>query len=166
MASVTAQARNTRAASGERAFDAAAGWSLTVPDGWAQIPQEPDEEGFSAFVMAPAEWSEDLGFRPNIWVMTGRETDESVASLATQTVAVTLDQASTRVIAHDLWGDQQGRRLVSTYQSETALICVTQWIRLHRGRPFTLVASVDADRYLRVTHLINGVVDSLSFEEA
>lgn len=142
------------------------GWSIDVPRGWVQIPQEPDEEGFAPFVTAPRDWSADLGFRPNLWVVLGPETSDSVAALGSAAIAASLAQTDTRVIANDLWLDEGGRRILSVYHAENALICVTHWLRKHRGRAITVTANVDADRYLRVNPLIDRAVGSLRLEEA
>ena len=132
------------------------------PPGWAQIQQEPDDDGSVLLTIAPQSWAEELGLRPNLVIGLGAPTQESVRAVATQTAATLLAMGpGHRMIAWDLWQDDAGRRLLSTWPSGDALVCTTTWLRLEGDRPLSLTATVDSDRYLRVMPLISACVDSL-----
>ncbi|WP_122262054.1 hypothetical protein [Ornithinimicrobium cerasi] len=135
---------------------------LDPPPGWVQVPQEPDADGTTLLVLAPGEWSQDWGVRPNLVVGLGAPTSASIRAVATRTAATLLAvDDGHRIVAWDLWEDDGGRRIVSTYPAGTALVCATSWVRLEGGRPLSVTATVDADRYLRVMPLLTEAVRSL-----
>ena len=135
---------------------------LYPPPGWGPIEQEPDDEGTVLLALAPTDWAADLGVRPNLVIGLGPESEESIGAVATQTAAtlIALEQGH-RLVSWDLWRDEGGRRLLSTWPSGDALICTTTWMRVEEGRPLSVTATVDADRYLRVMPFIGAAVDGL-----
>lgn len=138
---------------------------LDPPPGWVPIPQEPDADGTTLLVLAPGEWSEELGLRPNIVVGLGAPTSASIRAVATRTAATWLSlESGHRIVSWDLWGDEDGRRILVTYPAGTALVCATTWVRLEGGRPLSVTATVDADRYLRVMPLVNEALSTLRVE--
>lgn len=143
---------------------------LQPPPGWVEIPQEPADEGDATLLVlapAPDEWPEDWGLRPSIVVAAGAPVTGSIRATASATVAtlLALDEGH-RVVSYDLWGDDEGRRVLTTYPSGGALVCATSWMRLHDGQPLSVTATVDADRYLRVMPLIEKAVATLRVEPA
>lgn len=141
---------------------------LQPPPGWVEIPQEPADEGDATLLVlapAPDEWPEDWGLRPSIVVAAGAPLTGSIRATASATVAtlLALDEGH-RVVSYDLWGDDEGRRVLTTYPSGGALVCATSWMRLHDGQPLSVTATVDADRYLRVMPLIEKAVATLRVE--
>ncbi|QFG69890.1 hypothetical protein [Ornithinimicrobium pratense] len=138
---------------------------LEPPPGWVQIPQEPDAEGAVLLALAPADWREDWGVRPNIVVGLGAPTTGTIRAVATRTAATFLAlEAGHRIVSWDLWHDEGGRRLLVTYPAGTALVAAMTWVRLEGGRPLSVTATVDADRYLRVMPLMMQAVDTLRVE--
>lgn len=140
---------------------------LEPPPGWAPIPQEPDDDGTVLLALAPAEWQEDWGVRPNLVVGLGAPTSGSIRAVATRTAATLLAlEAGHRIVSWDLWGDDGGRRMLVTYPAGTALVAAMTWLRLEGGRPLSVTATVDADRYLRVMPLMMEAVRTLRVEGA
>lgn len=140
---------------------------LEPPPGWVPIPQEPDDDGTVLLALAPAEWQEDWGVRPNLVVALGAPTSGSIRAVATRTAATLLAlEAGHRIVSWDLWGDDGGRRLLVTYPAGTALVAAMTWLRLEGDRPLSVTATVDADRYLRVMPLMMDAVRTLRVEGA
>lgn len=141
--------------------------TLAIPDGWQQVAQEPDGEGFAPLVLSPADWPEDFGFRPSIGVLGG-PVEEPVASphlVGSQALAVALSRPDTRVLAYDLWLDGDGRRLVFAYLDDRRTVVVVQHLMVHRGRRLTISASTDSDRYLRVSPALDQALAGLELLE-
>lgn len=138
---------------------------LEPPPGWVQILQEPDADGTVLLALAPAEWREDWGVRPNLVVALGAPEAGSIRAVATRTAATFLALGTGhRIVSWDLWGDDGGRRLLVTYPAGTSLVAAMTWLRLEGGRPLSVTATVDTDRYLRVMPLMMQAVDSLRVE--
>lgn len=140
---------------------------LAPPPGWGQIPRETDAPAGDVALFAPADWRDDWGLRPSITVAVGADgAAGSVRVLLTETVASVRAMGSgARVMAVDLWQDDAGRRLLHTRPQGEALVCVTTWMRVVAGRPVSITATVDADRYLRVMPLVEQSVAGAALPE-
>jgi len=152
------------------ASDPATGLSIAVPEGWAQLPQEPDDEGFAPLVLAPAQWPDDFGFRPNVTVVAGMPVSPvpSVRLAGTRAMAAALATEDTRVIAYDVWPLPvgEGRRLVFAYFTGTTSVVATQLVLVHDDRTVVVTASVDTDRYARLLPVVDACLASVTFDPA
>lgn len=148
------------------AVDDASGVRLTVPEGWVQLP--PEETG--ALVLAPADWPEDYGFRPNLSVLVSPPSSPapSIQSVGSVTAAGAAAVDGARVLAYDLWpapGDRWGRRVVFAHVVDTTCLVVVQWVLVEDGRTVTVTGTVDTDRYLRVMPAFDEALTGLELPE-
>lgn len=148
------------------AVDDASGVRLTVPEGWVQLP--PEETG--TLVLAPADWPEDYGFRPNLSVLVSPPSSPapSIQSVGSVTAAGAAAVDGARVLAYDLWpapGDRWGRRVVFAHVVDTTCLVVVQWVLVEDGRTVTVTGTVDTDRYLRVMPAFDEALTGLELPE-
>jgi hypothetical protein len=142
--------------------------SIAVPDGWQELVQEPDEDGFVPLVLSPTEWPEEFGFRPSISVLSAPPEDPAPSPdvVGTEAIAAVLAQPGSRVLAYDLWRGDSGRRLVFAHLLGRTAVIVTQHLLVHLGRRVTISTSVDTDRYLRVSPALDEALAGLRLAEA
>jgi hypothetical protein len=134
--------------------DESTGVTVGVPPLWHQVHQEPDEVGFAPLVLTPKEWPADYGFRPSITMIASPPADPppSVHEAGTEAVAAAMALPDTRVLAYEVWAQPEGRHLVFAYLTGQTAVVVSQVIFNHRQRTVTVTASVDTDRYPRVSN--------------
>lgn len=138
---------------------------LEPPPGWVQVPPAPQTPGDVLLALAPNDWRPDWGVRPSIVVRLGAPVAGSIRAAATRMAGDFLNlRAGYRVVSWDLWEDGGGRRLLVTYPAGDALLAAMTWVRLEGGRPLSVTATVDVDRYGRVMPLMMQAVPSLRIE--
>src|SRR5690606_14478701 len=120
--------------------------------------------------LAPADWPEDYGFRPNLSVLVSPPSSPapSIQSVGSVTAAGAAAVDGARVLAYDLGtgqGDRWGRRVVCAHVVATTFLVVCQWVLVEDGRTVTVTASVDTDRYLRVMPAFDEALTGLGLPE-
>jgi hypothetical protein len=130
---------------------------VPVPDGWVVVDDAPE-----AVVLAWPERPDD-SFRPNV-VVTRRPSDEPVPAASADVIAATLGlQRDAQVLAVEPLHDSAvpGRLVMYGYDSDSAYVCVQQWVFATGATHVHVTASCSIDEMLLVhphfTELVRGL---------